>query len=156
MVLISLVAIVVLAGLGYIFLYRNEPTILPQLPTTTAVIGGQTFTLDVATTTTEQNRGLGGRTSLGERNGMLFMFNIPSIQLFWMKDMEFPLDLIWMRGNKIIGFEENMTVPTSSNALNLPIYISPGLVDGVIEINSGQVAQLGLRVGDAIQISPLN
>lgn len=59
-------------------------------------IGGQKITVELATTVTEQEKGLSGRTNLNENTGMLFVFNKLGVYPFWMKDMNFPIDMIWL------------------------------------------------------------
>jgi uncharacterized membrane protein (UPF0127 family) len=151
------IIVLVLAGLMVRhFVDEHQTNIKSSLPTTTATIGGQQFELEVATTQAEQNQGLSGRPSLGKNDGMLFVFDAPGIQYFWMINMEFPIDLIWINGDKIVGFEQNMPTPATLNSTStgdLPIYTSPGLVDKVIEINSGEVASLGLKIGDTVQMN---
>jgi len=153
----SLVILITAASITYHFMHDRSkvvPKISPQVAVVT--MGGQQFNVDVAKTMAEQNQGLSGRTGLGEHDGMLFIFSIPGIQFFWMKDMNFSIDIIWTRGGKIVGFQQNAPTPTAlgvTSTLKLPIYMSPGLVDNVIEVSSGEVAKLGLKVGDAVQIN---
>src|SRR3989344_341508 len=52
--------------------------------------------VDLATTEAEQVKGLSGRESLNEKEGMLFIFDRPGKHYFWMKDMNFPIDMIWI------------------------------------------------------------
>lgn len=54
------------------------------------------YSLAVARTDSARERGLGGRTSLQPREGMIFVFDAPGKRCFWMKDMQFPLDIIWV------------------------------------------------------------
>ncbi len=155
--LVVAVILVLVGSVGYRLLSPRVPSAAQgPLPKVDAIIGGEQFSLEIVTTTSEQNQGLSGRTSLDANSGMLFVFSMPSIRAFWMKDMEFPIDLIWLRGNKIIGFQQNMPTPAAlnvSSTMNLPVYISPGLVDRVVEINSGQISALGLKVGDNVQVN---
>src|SRR5437016_1262720 len=62
-------------------------------------IKNQTFAIEIADTMMSKMRGLSGRDALSENNGMLFIFNGTSSSGFWMKDMKFPIDIIWIRGN---------------------------------------------------------
>lgn len=159
---IFIVAILIATGLiAHNFMDKSQLAVkaapLPVLPTVTATIGGQQFSLQVVSTTAEQNQGLSDRTSLGEYDGMLFVFNVPSVRYFWMYQMEFPLDMIWIQGDKIVGINQNVPTPVQLDVTNtdsLPIYTSPELVDKVIEVNAGTAAKLGLGVGDTIQLNP--
>ena len=122
-------------------------------------IDGATWNVEFATTTVAQTRGLSYRTSLGANDGMLFIFNKPSVQNFWMIGMNFPLDMIWIGdddagGSKVLGFAQNVPAPAPGMAsLNLPIYSSPAGVNKVLEVNAGSVAKYNIKVGDVVVIS---
>jgi uncharacterized membrane protein (UPF0127 family) len=180
--LISLVAVLVLfiiavSAWWYLFFGRaNEP--LPQTsvsiqsanqssPTLTTIVSGEnpplaaeqlnidsaTFTVEIASTSLEQTRGLSFRPSLGVNDGMLFIFGAGSAQSFWMKDMNFPLDMIWISGNTVVGFAQNVPAPVPGAALlSLPVYVSPANTDKVLEVSAGTVAKYNIRVGDTVTI----
>ncbi len=119
-------------------------------------IDGAMFNVEIASTSIEQARGLSYRTSLGENDGMLFLFGGGRVQTFWMKDMNFPLDMIWISGNTVAGFAENVPVPPPGAALwSLPLYTSPDNVDKVLEVNADVVAKYNIKVGDAVNIGPV-
>lgn len=118
-------------------------------------IDGATITAEIASTTTEQTRGLSYRTSLGANDGMLFVFSTGSVQQFWMIGMNFPLDMIWISGNTVVGFAQNVPAPAPGTApWNLPLYSSPANTDKVLEVNAGTVAKYGIKVGDTVTIAP--
>jgi uncharacterized membrane protein (UPF0127 family) len=118
------------------------------------------WNIELATTTVEQTRGLSYRAALGANDGMLFIFNKPSVQNFWMIGMHFPLDIIWIGddgagGSKVLGFAENVPAPSAGTPTwNLPIYSSPAGVNKVLEVNAGSVAKYNIKVGDEVVISP--
>jgi uncharacterized membrane protein (UPF0127 family) len=122
-------------------------------------IDGATWNIEIATTTVEQTRGLSYRTSLGKNAGMLFIFNNPSVQNFWMIGMNFPLDMIWIGDdgsgvNKVLGCAQDGPAPAPGTATwNLPIYSSPDGVNKVLEVNAGSVAKYNIKVGDEVVIS---
>jgi uncharacterized membrane protein (UPF0127 family) len=114
-------------------------------------IDGATFNVEIASTMVEQARGLSYRTSLGENDGMLFIFGSGSVQNFWMKDMNFPLDMIWISGNTVVGFAQDAPAEPGV-AFPSQIYSSPSNTDKVLEVNAGTVAKYGIKVGDAVII----
>ena len=125
----------------------------PELSTEGLSIDGATFNVEVASTSVEQTRGLSFRTSLGANDGMLFIFSTGATQTFWMKDMNFALDMIWISGNTVAGFSQNVPAPGPGTQLwELPIYSSPANVDKVLEVNAGTVAQYHIKVGDSVTI----
>ena len=123
---------------------QKEATELSQVR-----IGEHIFNVEIADDTAERARGLSGRVVLAEDSAMLFLFELPSVQNFWMKGMNFPLDIIWIKGDTIIGFAEN--VPPDNSQMP-SIYSSPEAVDKVLEINAGLVKKLGIKIGDTIAL----
>ena len=140
--------ILVVAGGGlYGFLAKEEDAATPIFRK--LKIGAAVFQMEIVGTSAEQTRGLSGREKLEENQGMLFIFPNKAVRSFWMAGMKFPLDIIWISGNKIIGISENLPPAT---AMNAPIYSSPEPVDKVLEINAGLAEKLGIKVGDIISL----
>jgi uncharacterized membrane protein (UPF0127 family) len=147
---IALVAMA-LGASAWFFLKLPPGGCNPPLPRKTIVIGSVSFDSEIASTITEQACGLSGRAILGEREGMFFAFDSGGTQNFWMKDMKFPIDMIWISGNKVAGFAENALPPNAGDHLwNLKIYTSPSNVDKVLEVPAGTVAKNNIKVGDAV------
>ncbi len=141
------VAIALLAGF-YAVLSRPNPPLKPA----TATIGNTVFTIEVASTTISRARGLSYRDGLGENQGMLFLFGDYSNYGFWMKDMNFPLDMIWIKGDRVAGFSENAVPEPGVPMWKLKIYYPPEAVDKVLEVNAGTVARDGIKAGDLVSI----
>src|SRR3989344_8044864 len=80
----------------------------------TLSIGGKvTIKVEVADTPEKTTLGLSYRESLPENFGMLFIFSEPHIPTFWMKEMNFPLDMIWIReDNTIVDITQNVPQPS--------------------------------------------
>lgn len=112
-------------------------------------IGDNVFSVEVADDIAERSRGLAHRDALPENGGMLFIFPAASVQGFWMKGMRFSLDIIWIKGNTIVGFAENLP-PAGDEAP--PVYYSPEPVDKVLEVAAGTVARAGIMAGEKIVI----
>ena len=134
----------------YFFFFRRSCN--PPLPRERFTVGSVTFDVEIASTMAEQACGLSGRTGLAQGEGMLFPFGRPGVQSFWMKDMSFPLDMIWIGGGKVVGFEQNAPAPAPGTSLwRLPIYTSPSSTDSVLEVPAGIVAKDNIKVGDSAQ-----
>lgn len=120
---------------------------------TEVTIGDATVRATVAKTSVERAKGLSGRAALGENEGMLFVFQKPERQAFWMKGMKISIDIIWIRGGAVIGAEEKVAPPSpdTSDAL-LKRYASPGLVDMALEVQSGFVEKHRVRLGDKVTL----
>jgi len=89
--------------------------------------------VNLATTKSEQEQGLSERKSINDDEGMLFIFQKPSVNYFWMKDMKFPIDIIWIGDNsEIIYIKKNVnpdTYPTTFGPNEESRY--------VLEVNAG-------------------
>lgn len=101
---------------------------------------------ELARTETERARGLSNRASLGEFKAMLFVFPEPTIPRFWMRDTNFPLDIIWIDEKlKIIGIEHNLSPDSFPNT------VSPARkVPYVLEVNGGLTNDYNIQVGDTL------
>lgn len=150
---IIIVAAIMIAAYFMVFNKANPP-----LPQNTVKIGNVTFAVEVASTTATRARGLSYRANLAEGTGMLFIFDSPGIQNFWMKDMNFALDMIWIgpnasgTGEEVLGVAQNAEPQPGSPLWQLTIYNSPDGTDKVLEVNAGTVLRDGIKVGDAVQV----
>lgn len=119
---------------------------LPQV-----IIRGEVFLVELASSPAEQRQGLAGRQSLEADRGILFIFDQAKILTFWMKDMNFNVDLLWLKGDQIMSWEKNMSAPPAGTPdMELLQYTSPVEVDRVLELPSGTIDRLGLKPGDKI------
>lgn len=116
------------------------------------LIDGHTFDVEIANTLPSRAQGLSDRPNLSENSGMLFIFNKPDSYGFWMKGMEFPLDMIWISGNKIVGFSENVEPEPGKSVFSLKIYYPPEAINKVLEVNAGDVQKYGIKIGDMAEI----
>jgi uncharacterized protein len=90
-----------------------------------------------------QEKGLGGRSALDLREGMIFPFDTAGQYGFWMKDMLIPIDIIWLDGDKkVIGM--NINVATSTYPT---VFYPPSPVSYVLEINAGKSKLFGIATG---------
>ncbi|OGY44717.1 MAG: hypothetical protein A3B89_01265 [Candidatus Buchananbacteria bacterium RIFCSPHIGHO2_02_FULL_40_13] len=112
------------------------------------VIAEQKFNIELAKTAKEKTIGLSQRKKLPEKNGLLFVYERSLIPTFWMKDMKFPIDIIWIKDDMVVGYEKNLN-PVAGE-VDLPIYQPRAFVNYVLEINAGLVEKYGIRVGDKV------
>lgn len=117
--------------------------------TSKVTIGNETFFVEIADTPATQIKGLSGHEKLLDNEGMLFVFPEKSVQKFWMKEMKFPLDIIWINSDRVAGIIYGAEPEAGEQ---LTIYASPEPVDKVLEISAGIASAKGVRVGDVIQI----
>ncbi len=110
-------------------------------------VGTTTLILDLATTSAARTQGLSGRKSLAANAGMLFVFEKAGLYGFWMKEMNFPLDFIWLDSNgKVI----DITKGVPANSYPKAFYPSDP-AKYVIEVNAGWANLNNLEIGDTLQ-----
>lgn len=117
-----------------------------ELPTVSMRIGSKTYDLEIADTVPTQERGLMRRDSMPSNHGMIFVFRSEKPRDFWMKDTRFDLDIIFIAGDGRIVSIKTM------KAYDLTSVPSDGPAKYAIELNAGQAAETGVRVGDILQI----
>ena len=104
------------------------------------------FRVEIAKTEAEQGKGLMFRTAMGADEGMIFPMDPPRDASFWMRNTVIPLDIIFIgTDHRILNIAAN-AVPY--NETPLP---STGAVSGVLELNGGQAAALGIAPGDMVE-----
>lgn len=133
-----------------------EPSMSQNLPiSASAEIDGEVIQLEVAQTPQEQAKGLMYRSPLPDDRGMLFPFNPPRPVQFWMKNTPSPLDMVFLRDGEVQAI---VAAAPPCQADPCPTYgpETPVPIDQVLELRSGRAAELGLTVGDRINIQFLN
>lgn len=128
---------------------------LPQLAKFGVIIINEAkLKVEIADTQPKRSKGLGGRTSLAEGEGMLFIFPKEDKYPFWMKGVSFPLDFIWIKGDKVADLLENVSpAQAGQKDVDLPIYVPKEPVDKILEVNAGTISKLKIKIGDLINIS---
>ena len=117
-------------------------------------IGGKaTYSVDMAVTAPERQQGLSGREFMAQDAGMLFVFEDEQPRHFWMKDMRFPLDIIWIDGQcRLAGVSANVpTPPPKADDADVPRVPSNLPARYVLELNAGEWDRAGLSPGDYIE-----
>ena len=107
--------------------------------------------VEVADTRASRELGLSGREKMGDNEGLMFVFDEPGRYGFWMKDMKFPLDIIWINQNGVVVDIERNVTPESYNQKKTFINQSEALY--VLEINSGLSEKFGLYLGSKVKIT---
>ena len=110
---------------------------------------GEEIPVEVADTLKKRRLGLGKRTSLKKGWGMLFIFGKRKPYRFWMKDMQFPLDIIWLDNHRIVHIIHNAKPVNSRDEPE--IMTSPVPVNFVLEIAAGRAAKLRLKTGQRMK-----
>ena len=110
-------------------------------------IAGRNIKVDFVNTKEAQARGLSGRSGLKEDEGMLFVFNKNGIYTFWMKDMNFPIDIIWIgQDMKVAYIKKDARPELYPEAYGAGIYARY-----VLEVSSGFSEKNNLKEGDTVK-----
>lgn len=120
----------------------------------TVMVKNQTFSVDVAKAPKEKEIGLSEKKSIAANYGMYFPFDKADYYAFWMKNMKFPIDIIFIRDNKIVTIHDNVSAPTSDSD-NLPLYQPSEPADAALEITAGLSKKNGFAKGDMIILKNL-
>jgi uncharacterized protein len=106
------------------------------------------FEVEVAKTSEEHSRGLMFRESLGSDNAMLFIFSGEGQQLFWMKDMLIPLDIVWLNQDLEVVYILQDVLPCEEDPC--PVYgpSEPALY--VVELSAGTASRINLELFDRL------
>lgn len=143
--IISLVGLIGAIGIFYLIFSENKNE---EIGWQDYRIADVTLKVQVADTVKTRMQGLSGREQLASDEGMLFIFPFSGKHGFWMKDMNFDLDIIWTRENKIIGISENVKKPEASSFASLETVYPPEPADSVLEVNSGFSKANNLKIGE--------
>lgn len=147
--LIVLLLVIVVAS-RYSSTYFTDG-ILPFMRTSTATVNKQTFKLYLANSDKDRMIGLSEKSSMPQDYGMLFEFEKADYYPFWMKNMKFPIDIIFIKDNKIVTIYQNLQPPASAED-SLPILKPESEANKVLEINAGLSQKYNLKKGDEVQI----
>jgi uncharacterized protein len=123
----------------------NNSSVIAQ-----ALIEGKAIKLEVANNSTQQATGLTHRTDIDIDRGMLYQTSISHPLTFTGEDMEFSTDLIFIMGDKIVGFYSNVKPCAGTKCLK---YYLDRKYTRVLEVKAGIVEKLGIKNGTQIDIS---
>jgi len=103
--------------------------------------------VEIADEAKEQILGLSGRERLDDDAGLLFIFDPVQSPGFWMKDMKFPIDIIWIGADgTILGIEKSIAPETYPKN-----FFPPSPIKYVLEINSGWSEENNIKLGDKLK-----
>jgi uncharacterized membrane protein (UPF0127 family) len=104
------------------------------------------FRVEAARSASEQERGLMFRTQMGANEGMIFPFIPARPAAFWMKNTVIPLDIVFIGPDGRI-----LNIAANATPYSLAPIPSAGVTAGVLELNGGRAAQLGIVPGDKVE-----
>ena len=121
-------------------------------PLVTVELGGQVLEVQVADTIYHMYKGLGDRESIGKYDGMLFLFDFPGKQGIVMRDMQFPIDIVWFYEGEIVDMAQNIQPEGDISEAQLTKYYPRVSANIVLELPAGWAAKNGVGIGDRLQL----
>ena len=146
---IFLIALLVFVFLttGLFILFKKQP----EKKWGRACFKENCFDVQLAQNGIERAKGLMSQKSLGQNEGMLFLFDKEAKYSFWMKNTLIPLDIIWINSLGEVVFIAENSQPCLEGAECLAI--NPGaLAKYVLEINAGIIEELGITPGSKLDL----
>ena len=142
------VFLVGIAGTVWWVFYQQASVRTDSHSVVSAIIRDVPLKLDVSDTSELRTRGLSRREELLPGTGMLFIFEQPGKYGFWMKDMQFSLDIIWFdSGYRAIYLQKNVAPETYPE-----IFTPPVPAQYVLEVPAGFVDNSGISIGDFLDV----
>lgn len=144
---IILVTVAILA-LGFFLKFKNKKAQYSQFGNElkTISLNGHDLEAEIVSAQDKKELGLSGRAEICADCAMLFVYASEGIYPFWMKDMRFDLDMIWISGNKVVYLAKN--VPHAKGTKET---VNPGIpADNVLELNAGTSDRIGIKIGDTV------
>lgn len=121
-------------------LYRHDATVS---------IGINSLSTEIAKTDAEREQGLSGRECIGSDQAMLFVFNKPGSYPFWMKDMRFPIDIVWVdSSHKVTTVKSNVSPSTYPQK-----FVNKKPSTYVLELQAGRAQKLNITEGTDIKFN---
>ena len=132
------------------WLFLNPIVAVPStsMRSGTVTIAGKTLTVAVVDTNPARERGLSGTKKITDDQGMLFVFDTEDTYAFWMKDMLFPLDIIWLSSDLHIVYIQKNATPASYPTAFTPT--APARY--VLEVNAGFSEKNNVHIGDQVNM----
>ncbi|MES2953754.1 MAG: DUF192 domain-containing protein [Patescibacteria group bacterium] len=122
---------------------------IPVEKRTALRIGSTLVSAIVADTPAVREHGLSGRALLRENEGMLFVFERPDLYAFWMKDMLFSIDIIWMDTNgRVVDIAANLSPKTYPE-----LFAPREKAQYALEVPAGFAARHRVEIGTLIAIA---
>lgn len=111
---------------------------------------GSVILVEVADTPSDYRQGLMDRKQLAPDSGMLFVFSVPGIYPFWMKNTHFDLDFIWLSQGRVVDLHAGVPAGAGLADDHIAVVQPDVSVDAVLEVPAGFIYQHQIQVGDQL------
>ncbi len=124
--------------------------------TANVVVGDDNLLVEISDTSLLRERGLSYHADLLPNTGMLFVYDDVGKRIYWMKGMNFCLDIVWINDGQIVGAAESVCPEPNLPDADLDRYPSPPEVQYVLEVPAGWLSERGYGVGTPVDLSGLS
>jgi uncharacterized membrane protein (UPF0127 family) len=107
------------------------------------------ITVEIANTKASREQGLSFRSGIRSNNGMLFVFDTPGNYAFWMKDMLFSIDMVWLSSEGRVVYVKEHATPESYPQT----FVNVVPAQYVLEIGDGMAEKYGLYLGTKVDLA---
>jgi len=145
--------LIIIGGLVLVQNYLKEGGVSFFKKTSIITINNQSFKVAVADSQRKWEIGLSETKSLQKDQGMIFLFDKSDYYSFWMKNMKFPIDIIYINNDTIVTIKNNVQLIKDKE--NPIIYSSTQPANKVLEIQAGLSEKYNFRKGDKVQYENL-
>jgi uncharacterized membrane protein (UPF0127 family) len=143
-VLLSIGIVLILTGIVVSFIVANFK------PTTSVRLGSGVYSLWLADTEASRIQGLSGVKKLSPNGGLLMAYDTNDTHGIWMKDMKFPLDIVWLSEDKKVVYTVKNAPPQVGQ---LTIYQPKDQARYILELPAGSVDKAGIKTGDRAEFN---
>jgi len=152
----GVIAVMCIIGIGFVVYSKEEPhqAVYDNTPLQQKriLVGSTTYMVSVADTEARRQQGLSGTKPLLPQTGMLFIFEKSGKYGFWMKDMQYAIDIVWANVNSdgigtVVHIEQNVKPETYPKT-----FTNVNIANAVIEVTAGEIAKQNLKVGDMVYL----
>lgn len=132
--------------------FRKDFSSIRDRANVAILVGSKQLSVEVVSSAQSHTLGLSNRDAIGA-DGMLFVFPREAKYSFWMKDMRFDLDFVWIANGSIVAIDPQIQHPAIGVSVsNLDSYAPPVPVIAMLEVPAGFAQQQGLKVGDSVTL----
>jgi uncharacterized membrane protein (UPF0127 family) len=145
---VGFAALALVGGIVAAALFSEKRTARESVEPQIVLDNGSTLSLILATTTIAREQGLGGRVLLAPNTAMLFVFPSDGMYGFWMKDMQFPIDILWLDASaKVVHIESSLATSTYPKA-----FYPSSPVRFVLETDAGFAEYHHIKIGTPLEL----
>lgn len=154
MVFVIFFSILLLIG-GFVWLMfdlqkRGVEVSAGELPTAVLDLGDRQVLVEVADNERSRTRGLSYRESMDAERGMYFIFNSSTVQYFWMFQMKFPIDIVFINDDTVVSVSSNVPNP---KRMSPPAIVNSRVpANRVLELNAGKAEEWGIKEGSKVKL----